>query len=155
MTAITRKRRKSHADMEEVFALEQRITDLEQKLRQMEDEVRTRRVVVVEEDGFERVVIRSRDNTTFTPGLSVFARTELSESESHHSCVSIYGIDSVGEDRDYASLGITLWGEGNGCASFDAHKSPKGEWSGEVYIDSDTPNKQLIVDVEGVHTRRR
>lgn len=109
-----REQRQNLVDL--VVELNKRVTDLEGKLQAMEAEVRTQRLVVVEEDGFERVLVHSIDDNSTASAVQVFARPKDGDRDS--TFVGLYALnddDTEGEQR----VGVDLWGEGECYLSLD------------------------------------
>lgn len=147
--AVTQRRRTRKVGIEEVFALEERIGELEAKLREMANEVRTRRVIVEEPDGFERVRISGYDGI-FSPGVRVFARVDGAIDSWTYS--ALYGMDGTGEQSEsrQASVGVMLWGEGNGRGDLSIDQDLEGQWSTSLTLEDRDGWPGMVLDGNGL-----
>jgi len=93
--------------VERVGALSAELADLRTSLA---SEVRTRRVVVVEEDGFERIILGARDRFGH---VTVVSRTPPGAS----TIAELFANDPV--DADGANVGVALTDAGNVVATLD------------------------------------
>jgi hypothetical protein len=101
-------------------ALERRIAGQEEMTAAASDEVRTRRLVIVDSDGTQRIV------GEIASGCAEL-RIELPGEPGSHSGVVIYAI--AGDERvPAASIGIQLWARGDSVAEFEASPDDSGEW---------------------------
>lgn len=102
------------ADGDQVAELERTVrelrADLEHLRRELASEVRTRRVVVVEPDGFERVVVGGVDLLPRNAGVHVYARPQgRPADDDNRSHVCLWACEDeawVGQE----SVGLSLWG---------------------------------------------
>jgi hypothetical protein len=91
--------------------------------RSLSTEVRTRRVVVEEADGFERVVLEGR---SIFGGVEVRSRARLGES----TAAGLFALDPG--DGDPAQVGLCLSDRGNIVASLDVYSRHRPRlWMGE------------------------
>lgn len=110
---------------DEVAQLRQKVAEL---VEQMATEVRTRRLVVVEEDGFERIVAGA---SGAHGELAVHTRT--ADGLSHGSNVSLYVQDMT--DHEGESVEVALWHRGNSAGEFLVHRNPDaGEATVELHV---------------------
>ena len=93
-------------------ALEARVAELERLVAAMTDEIRTRRVVVVEDDGFERVMIGQP--RAMCPGIYVFGRSSEDDLVAEAPAVGVW----ADEWTDHQALGVSLFAHGNTVAEF-------------------------------------
>ena len=107
---------------EEVRPLREELAALR---RELADEVRTRRVVVVEPDGFERVILYAEETHG---GITLGGRSERGRS----TALDIH-VDDAEEDadpEDVPSFGFAFWDRGNTVASFVVvSPGPPALWS--------------------------
>jgi hypothetical protein len=91
--------------------------------RSLSNEVRTRRVVVEEADGFDRVVLEAR---SIFGGVEVRSRARLGEA----TAAGLFALDPG--DGDPAQVGVSLSDRGNIVASLDVYSRHRPRlWTGE------------------------
>lgn len=129
------RRSERHVDPADVERLKAEVTDLR---LQLEEEVRTRRVTVIDDigiarirlattpeghceivlltvDGFERIVLSAR------PGLGFLTVVSRSSSESP-SRVDMFALDSDDGDADGAYVGVELVDRGNSVTGYSLYE---------------------------------
>lgn len=85
-------------------------------------EVRTRRLVVVDDRGRERIVAE-------LVGDDAFVRLDLVRREGEGTTGLVL---SATDGGDTASLGVEFWAEGNSVGGFDVWRGPDGRWQSDL-----------------------
>ena len=136
----------------ETRKLERRIAALERLVDRMSDEIRTKRVVVVEDDGFERVVVSS--NSAQGPNMDGAAVTVYSRDGDHENYVRLYASELAGEGYTAAELFVV--GAGNTATTLGYFRTDDGVPLSELAMHKlDVAcGIGVIVDSRGVHTER-
>lgn len=134
--------------------------DLEHLRRSLAEEVRTRRVVVVEPDGFERVILGEWNVSS--AGVHIVARpqgrTVDGGSMTH---LSLWASENDGFDGQ-ESVGITLWGAGNSYLDLDLQQQEnlpdetldddlREQWHADMTVCSSANEAAQVFDQDGVH----
>lgn len=139
-----------------VDQLEARVAELETIVRLMAEEVRTKRVVV-EDDGFERVVLET--GTTRGNGLHVIARADAGAEESR---ISLVVDDHDGDGPESAELWV--WGAGEPLVTLSGRRrwnwraeepesdptSGKPTFDAELHLERPYGRCGMVFDADGV-----
>lgn len=133
-------------------ALARRLGALESEVfvlrRSLGEEVRTRRVVVIAEDGFERVVAESDE------GVKVYCRGGEEHDRTYIGLLA---------EEDPLSASLYLSGAGNGYGSLGvwttegrtgAERWPGSAFAAELALDQPNGNPGIVVDSEGLKLHR-
>jgi hypothetical protein len=138
-----RPRRQRKANLGDIYALEARISELEGVIADMKKVIRTQRLVVEEQDGFERVVIEGEGECG---GVTVHARSPLGEGLYDNTTVTMRAVDlAVGQEAAYVGLAAA----GNTVALFEVERLPdldqpgvdpdvREQWRAGVSLDAPT-----------------
>ena len=101
-----------------------RLAAAETTLGRLSQEVRTRRLVVVDDRDRERIVAE-------LDGEDAYLRLDLPRREGEGTTgLILYA--NTGEDVANPSLGLQFWADGNTVGGFEAWRSPDGQWRSEV-----------------------
>jgi len=101
-----------------------RLAAAETALGRLAQEVRTRRLVVVDDRDRERIVAE-------LDGEDAYFRLDLPRREGEGTTgLILYA--NTGGDVASPSLGLQFWADGNAIGGFEAWRSPDGQWRGEV-----------------------
>jgi hypothetical protein len=98
------------ASLDEVAELSRRVEALEAELRAMHSEVRTRRLVVVEEDGFERIIAAGRGDVG---DIAVYGRPWATG----RTCIGLSALDPM--DGDGVHVALSMVDEGDIVAALE------------------------------------
>jgi hypothetical protein len=100
-----------HRQLDEIDVALRSLSDELQALRDaLGRELRTRRIVVVEDDGFERVLVTTR-------GTFGFVAVRGRDGEGGATCVELFASDPI--DGDGANVGVSLSDRGDVVAALD------------------------------------
>jgi hypothetical protein len=92
---------------------------------QASDEVRTRRLVIVDDDGTDRIVAEVRRSIAEV-------RVALPDIDGHTGSVQIYAAEHDGKGELGPMLGVQAWADGNVRAGIDVWLE-EGRWRSTVY----------------------
>lgn len=144
-----------HSTEERIAALEHNNTLLRRELEELRAslsaEVRTRRLVVVADDGFERIVAESRPHSG---GIKVRCRIPEGRDEHFGTSTTVYAVD---DEEHYPNAGIYVTGYGDLYASLSVQECPDGldergapTARAELNLHRENGRAGLVVDSDGV-----
>jgi hypothetical protein len=115
--------------------LEARVTALEGTLLAMAREVRTRRLVVVDDAGVPRLVAEVVEGTAELRLSTAMARRGRGTAVVLHAGAGPDGEDERVQGRGLGALmGLQLWAEGDALVELDAWPGPDGQWRPHLHL---------------------
>ncbi len=138
----------------EVLVLRAELSTLRE---QLEKEVRTRRLIVVDDDGFEGIVaeISKGADDEHNASVRVASRTDAG------TWAILHNTASIGMDGRTVSCGLFLSGGGNGVGMFEVHATeldrddPGGEFRYDPRLDViEDHGPRVSLDIEGLQFDR-
>ncbi len=138
----------------EVFALRAELADMR---RQLATQVCTRRLVVVDESGFEGIVAEVSEGADeeHNASVRVASRTDAG------TWAILHNTDSKGMDGRTVSCGLYISGGGNGVGMFEVHATeldrddPGGEFRYDPRLDViEDHGPRVSLDIEGLQFDR-